>query len=392
MEVVSVRTVTRSISAGVGALLIGFAVKSGGMPSGPVKAGLQGERASISDIGTIGAETVDSPPSVGSQIPVRPRVRLASLESELDSGTAADEAETQAKAPPSTNHASFDERFSSSFDERVGSSFDERFGSSSDAHGSSFDERFGSSVAEQPRDDDESVVFGGPVWPMPLADALQPPVRTLASPAQPHKNGALPADQAKREPVPPAVGQRAPESAMVTPPSPPAASKTSIPTADARVESILPSDSQNHTAIYDIAAHVVYLPNGERLEAHSGLGSNLDNPNSVGVKGRGATPPNVYDLVLRKQPFHGVQAIRLIPVGEGKMFGRDGMLAHSYMLGPNGQSNGCVSFSNYQAFLNAYLKGNVERLVVVEHLAAAPPPKASSGWLPEAIRNLFNPS
>jgi hypothetical protein len=35
------------------------------------------------------------------------------------------------------------------------------------------------------------------------------------------------------------------------------------------------------------------------------------------------------------------------------MFGRDGLLAHPYMLGPNGQSNGCVSFSDYPAFLDA---------------------------------------
>jgi hypothetical protein len=134
------------------------------------------------------------------------------------------------------------------------------------------------------------------------------------------------------------------------------------------------------------------LPNGERLEAHSGFGNSLDNPQSVGVKNRGPTPPHVYELALRKEPFHGVRAIRLIPVGEGEMFGRDGLLAHSYMLGPNGQSNGCVSFSNYSAFLNAYLRGEVDRLVVVEHLASAPPPRAGLGWLPEALRNLFNPS
>jgi len=62
------------------------------------------------------------------------------------------------------------------------------------------------------------------------------------------------------------------------------------------------------------------------------------------------------------------------------------------MLGPNGQSNGCVSFSNYSAFLNAYLRGEVDRLVVVAHLASAPPPRAGLGWLPEVLRNLFNPS
>jgi Protein of unknown function (DUF2778) len=72
----------------------------------------------------------------------------------------------------------------------------------------------------------------------------------------------------------------------------------------------------------------------ETLEAHSGLGSDLDNPDNVSIKGRGPTPPNVYGLALREELFHGIRAIRLIPVGEGNMFGRDGLLAHPYMLGP----------------------------------------------------------
>ena len=54
------------------------------------------------------------------------------------------------------------------------------------------------------------------------------------------------------------------------------------------------------------------------------------------------------------------------------MYGRAGILAHSYMLGPNGQSNGCVSFSNYPEFLNAFLKGEVTRLAVVERLESPP--------------------
>jgi hypothetical protein len=35
------------------------------------------------------------------------------------------------------------------------------------------------------------------------------------------------------------------------------------------------------------------------------------------------------------------------------------------MLGPNGDSNGCVSFKDYDAFLRAYQNGKVKRLVVV---------------------------
>jgi hypothetical protein len=127
-------------------------------------------------------------------------------------------------------------------------------------------------------------------------------------------------------------------------------------------------DPDSRTAVYDIAAHTVYLPNGQRLEAHSGLGERLDDPRSVNVRMRGPTPPNVYELALREEPFHGVMAIRLNPLDDGKMFGRDGMLAHSYMMGPNGQSNGCVSFRDYEKFLQAFLKGEVDRLVVVPEL------------------------
>ena len=122
------------------------------------------------------------------------------------------------------------------------------------------------------------------------------------------------------------------------------------------------------TAVYDISAHTVYLPNGTRLEAHSGLGDRLDDPRHVHERMRGATPPDLYELAPREQLFHGVQALRLKPIGGGDVFGRAGLLAHTYMLGPNGDSNGCVVFKNYEAFLQAFQNGEVKRLVVVAHL------------------------
>jgi Protein of unknown function (DUF2778) len=124
----------------------------------------------------------------------------------------------------------------------------------------------------------------------------------------------------------------------------------------------------SHTALYDIEAHIVYMPDGTRLEAHSGLGARLDDVRYADERGRGPTPPNVYDLKLRDGMFHGVQAIRLNPEDEGKMFGRAGILAHPYMLGPTGQSFGCVSFKDYPEFLSAFEHGEVNRLVVVPHL------------------------
>ena len=123
-----------------------------------------------------------------------------------------------------------------------------------------------------------------------------------------------------------------------------------------------------YTAVYDISAHIVYMPDGTRLEAHSGLGSRLDDPRFADERMHGVTPPNVYGLELREAPFHGVRALRMIPEDETKTFGRSGLLAHTYMLGPNGDSNGCVSFKNYDAFLQAYLNQKVKRLAVVARL------------------------
>ena len=122
------------------------------------------------------------------------------------------------------------------------------------------------------------------------------------------------------------------------------------------------------TAVYDITAHKVYLPDGTALEAHSGLGALLDDPRHADVKMRGVTPPAVYDLQPREALFHGVEALRLIPEDETQALGRDGLLAHSYMLGPNGDSNGCVSFKDYEAFLQAYKNHEITRLAVVTRL------------------------
>jgi hypothetical protein len=123
------------------------------------------------------------------------------------------------------------------------------------------------------------------------------------------------------------------------------------------------------TAVYDISAHMVYLPDGTRLEAHSGLGSQLDDPRSANIRMRGVTPPHMYELTPREALFHGVPALRLNPVGgEETIYGRSGLLAHTYMLGPNGDSNGCVSFRDYNAFLNAYRNQGIKRLAVVARI------------------------
>jgi hypothetical protein len=139
-----------------------------------------------------------------------------------------------------------------------------------------------------------------------------------------------------------------------------------------RPEPAIPPEATGKTAVYDISARTLFMPSGERLEAHSGLGSYLDDPDHVNERAKGPTPPNAYRLSMRESLFHGVQAIRMIPVDNGKMYGRAGILAHPYMLGPDGSSNGCVSIHDYPKFLEAFQKGEIERLVVVSGANSAP--------------------
>jgi Protein of unknown function (DUF2778) len=125
------------------------------------------------------------------------------------------------------------------------------------------------------------------------------------------------------------------------------------------------------TAVYDITAHAVYLPSGTILEAHSGMGALKDDPEHVSAPMIGATPPATYDLKPREALFHGVQALRMTPQEGSDVSGRSGLLTHSYMLGPKGDSNGCVSIRDYDRFLKAYNNGEFTRLVVVPSLRAA---------------------
>ncbi len=132
------------------------------------------------------------------------------------------------------------------------------------------------------------------------------------------------------------------------------------------------------TAIYDIEKRMVYLPSGDKLEAHSGYGQWMDDPDSVDRKNLGVTPPNIYAVSFREKLFHGVRALRLTPVGTGKMYGRAGMLAHSYMLGEDGQSNGCVSVKDYQRLLQAYEDGAFKQLIVVRRIDDSAPSQVAS--------------
>ncbi|MBR1132972.1 DUF2778 domain-containing protein [Bradyrhizobium iriomotense] len=127
----------------------------------------------------------------------------------------------------------------------------------------------------------------------------------------------------------------------------------------------------SRTAVYDISAKALYLPSGVALEAHSGMGALMDDPQHVDQRMVGATPPATYDLKPREKLFHGVRALRLTPTDGTSALGRVGLLTHNYMLGPRGDSNGCVSIKDYDRFLKAWDNGEFNRLVVVPSLSGS---------------------
>lgn len=132
------------------------------------------------------------------------------------------------------------------------------------------------------------------------------------------------------------------------------------------------------TVLYDITKRAVFMPDGEKLEAHSGFGQYMDDTQSVHRKDVGVTPPNVYTVSFREKPFHGVRALRMKPVGDGNMYGRDGFLTHSFLLGSNGQSNGCISVLDYDKFLKAFEDGKFDRIIVVRNADEPSPAMVAS--------------
>ena len=127
-------------------------------------------------------------------------------------------------------------------------------------------------------------------------------------------------------------------------------------------------DSQ--TAVYDISGHAVYLPNGTVMEAHSGMGAFRDDVNHVLTPMTGATPPAMYSLKPREAMFHGVAALRMTPAEGSDIGGRSGLLVHSFMLGPGGDSNGCISVKDFDRFRKAYDEGQFNHIAVVPSVKA----------------------
>ncbi len=128
----------------------------------------------------------------------------------------------------------------------------------------------------------------------------------------------------------------------------------------------------SQVAVYDISTATVHMPDGTKLEAHSGIGHRKDKPKYAHVRNLGPTPPNVYDLRMRERRFHGVEAIRMLPRDVKAMKGRDGMLAHTPLLRSSNGSHGCVAFKHYNKFLKAFKAGKVKQMIVVPSMDKLP--------------------
>jgi hypothetical protein len=333
-----IRLGVRAIPFGIAAMFLGFVLKSAGTQAGPAEIGAPGPGLSV--FGTIHPDIFRLRAPIGSA-PQAKRLRLASLDPQAGFDMPGNAWSMLADTSVSScGNALLEERFAA-LDDRP-TSFDKSAGSANDCE-ASFADRFGSAMIGSAMGVRTNAVRSAPDLDVQTRRADAPPKPTIA-------RASFRPTQVRKE-----FGA---------------------------------SEDDGRTAIYDITAQAVYLPGGRRLEAHSGLGELMDNPGYVHVKMRGSTPPNIYNLTLRERTFHGVRAIRLNPVDGGRMHGRAGILAHSYMLGSNGQSNGCVSFSNYPEFLNAYLKGEITRLAVVERLER-PPGKLAAGQLPGQVRDLM---
>jgi len=315
------------------------------------------------------------PASLGSQTSEALRARVASLVADVAFVSAVEKTERRSESPVRRpRRVSFDERFV--FDQPP-DSLDERFVFSQPT--ASLDERF--VPREPPTSLNQRFAFAA-VSSAGVDERTSSVLRTAPLPSR---------DPEPQATAHPAVGRSAQRVApLASPPLAGSSKKIRLAALETPEGSSLSLDRDSRTAIYDISAHTVYMPDGRRLEAHSGLDRRMDDPRYVNVKREGPTPPNVYHLSLRENLFHGDRAIRLTPVDDGKMYERDGILAHSYLLGPSGQSNGCVSFSDYPAFLNAFLRGEVTRLVVVERLANPPGTQFAWGWFPKALKDLFS--
>jgi hypothetical protein len=205
--------------------------------------------------------------------------------------------------------------------------------------------------------------------PLPV---IRPSAGTDEKPAKPNALAAI-AAVAPQKPGKPADDEKPTVLAFAKPDNP------------MRQEPLRPVPAPNwpglgtKVAIYDITNGVVHMPNGTKLEAHSGIGKMRDNPSFTHVTMRGPTPPGTYKLSMRESLFHGVAAIRLTPIDGKAPQGRTGLLAHSFLLRVRGDSHGCVAFAEYDRFLKAFQRGEITHMVIVPKYDGKRPGRGTNG-------------
>ena len=87
-----------------------------------------------------------------------------------------------------------------------------------------------------------------------------------------------------------------------------------------------------------------------------------------------------FNAELLSNPSATPTTVTLTPASGSNKYGRNGLLAHTYMLrGGRAESNGCVVFKDYHRFLAAYKTGKIKRLVVVPRLTRSPTQVAQEG-------------
>ncbi|CDN48324.1 DUF2778 domain-containing protein [Neorhizobium galegae] len=222
----------------------------------------------------------------------------------------------------------------------------------------------------------EEAVPAAPSYALPKAGPL-PVIRPGSASDKPAKPAALaaiaavapqkPSRAADGDDKPTALAFAKPDNPMREEPTRPSQSAPAWPGIGTKV------------AVYDISGGMVYMPNGSKLEAHSGIGKMRDNPNFTHVTMRGPTPPGTYKLSMRETLFHGVAAIRLTPVDGRAPQGRTGLLAHSFLLRVRGDSHGCVAFADYNAFLKAFQRGDITHMVIVPKWDGKRPGRGTNG-------------
>ena len=185
------------------------------------------------------------PASPGPQMSEGSRVRVASLGTDVAFASAVDETERRSEPPvPLWRRLSFDQRFA--------------FDQPSD----SFDQRFAVAAVSTETDERTSSVQ-----------------RTARLPSR---------DPEQRATAHPAVGRSAQRAAsLASPPVAGSAKKIRLAALEMPKGSSLSLDPDSRTAIYDITARTVYMPDGRRLEAHSGLGDRMDDPRPCQREERG---------------------------------------------------------------------------------------------------------